>query len=348
MSLANSLKSLREGKGLSVQELSERTHVGGAVIEDFERGCYDRISAAIYGSGFVKILATALGADPAPLRDMFMKEYQAMVDEKASHVAPKPPPLKFSSKRLTTRPENPEPKDPAANPLLRNRAAKKHEEPSAKVAEPPRKASPVSSARPASPVRPVPAQAPAENKEAPQSLFGDLFGKGDDAPESFEPVASEPPRVTAAPVPPPEQKPIVEQKPWSAPAESKPPVSKPAERVKGNDDFFEERPGFDFKAAAAKVAETAKSALRVIPLKAVGVAAAVLAVGAGLCFLVAGGGGEPEPSATDTEPVDPPVSVTAAATEPEKDASDPAFPIVSFTGSALTDNLLPPPDSYAE
>lgn len=92
--LAESLRELRESRGVSKEELSERTHIGLNIIEDLERGSFERITAPIYGSGFIKIIATKLGADPAPLRDLFMEEYGASskkvgVREKAASPAPK-------------------------------------------------------------------------------------------------------------------------------------------------------------------------------------------------------------------------------------------------------------------
>ena len=36
MSFGNNLKTLRESKGVSIEELSERTHVGTQIIEDLE------------------------------------------------------------------------------------------------------------------------------------------------------------------------------------------------------------------------------------------------------------------------------------------------------------------------
>lgn len=381
MSLANTLRSIRDSNGLGVQELSERTHIGVAVIEDLENGRYDRISAAIYGSGFVKILATALGVDPAPLREQFLAEYQAWVDEKAAHAKPKPPPLKFSATRLSTRPEHPEPKDPAANPLLK-KAPKPQAKPEAKKSEPvkakpaavasaavPARSAPevVAQARPAAPSAPAP-EPVVDDAEKPQELFGALFENHDEPPAAqpeAAPVAAPASPVKAAEEVPPRQIP---------PKRTEKPVDETPSKKKEPvffDEFAERRP-FDYKEAAEKALSWAKSVLSLVPLKTVGVAAAILALAAGLCFLIAGGGGEdgeanvnhpgevdvaisepkaasePEVVAEETPPAVPGESPAAVVEEAAPAAAEEVRPVVSFAGSALTDNLIPPPDCYAE
>lgn len=93
----------------------------------------------------------------------------------------------------------------------------------------------------------------------------------------------------------------------------------------------------------------------------IGVAALAIALSAWLCSLFIGGGTaapeEPEVAeAPRTEVAAPAAPVllpggNAGAVGAEAPLSDSAArrqPVHSFTGSALTDNLLPPPDCYAD
>jgi len=66
------LREAREAKGLTTSQIAEQTHLLQQIVEDLEYEDFHRISAPIYGRGFVKLYCEAVGLDPKPLVDEFM------------------------------------------------------------------------------------------------------------------------------------------------------------------------------------------------------------------------------------------------------------------------------------
>lgn len=76
------LKAVREASGLTVEEVSERTHIKAdylGAIEDMQVG---RLPSRPFAIGFVKVYAEALGLDPRPVVARFKEEagYSAPVE----------------------------------------------------------------------------------------------------------------------------------------------------------------------------------------------------------------------------------------------------------------------------
>ena len=69
------LQKAREDKGLTIQQIAERTHMLPQQVEDLEHENFSRIAAPIYGRGFVKLYCDAVGLEPKPLVDEFMEIY---------------------------------------------------------------------------------------------------------------------------------------------------------------------------------------------------------------------------------------------------------------------------------
>ena len=61
MALGYALKAAREACGMSISDLSAKTHLMTPVIIDLETENFKHIPAAIYGRGFVKIYCEAVG-----------------------------------------------------------------------------------------------------------------------------------------------------------------------------------------------------------------------------------------------------------------------------------------------
>lgn len=308
MSFGNNLKTLRESKGVSIEELSERTHVGTQIIEDLEAGVFTRISAAVYGSGFVKILATSLGADPTPLREEFKNEYQAWVELKAANVKPKAPPQKFVEKRI---PEKTAPAAPKAVPPKPAVAAKPAVKPTPVVAA---EAAP----------RKVTVETSDENTV--NDGLGDLF-----AP----PNESKPTPASASVTPP-----VYEDKP---PRRSFADIMAGLSQKVGGEknQRVAEPPLFSDNLGKKKIIDLIEIKERITDFismlnpKFVIIAVAAILIICGLCLLLVDGNNK----AGETGDIDSPTVVSTEAAE---------LPPVIFSGSALTDNLLPPPDCYAE
>ncbi|MBQ6522561.1 MAG: helix-turn-helix domain-containing protein, partial [Atopobiaceae bacterium] len=66
------LRSAREAKGLTVEQLAKATCLLPHVVEDLEKEDFSRLPAPIYGRGFVKLYCEQVGLDPKPMVAEFM------------------------------------------------------------------------------------------------------------------------------------------------------------------------------------------------------------------------------------------------------------------------------------
>jgi len=71
----STLRMAREQKGLSVEQVSAMTRLSPTMIELLERDDFSMVPAPLYGRGFVKLFAQAVGLDPKPLIEVFMQLY---------------------------------------------------------------------------------------------------------------------------------------------------------------------------------------------------------------------------------------------------------------------------------
>ena len=108
MSLGQTLKAAREAKGLSTSQLAQQTHLLVQIVEGLEAENFSRIPAPIYGRGFVKIYAEAVGLDPLPLQQEFTLLYKGEKPS-AAPLIPTPPPV--------APPPEPKPEAPPPAPL---------------------------------------------------------------------------------------------------------------------------------------------------------------------------------------------------------------------------------------
>ncbi len=69
------LKSAREAKDLTCSQVAEKTHLMTQVVEGLEAEDFKKIVAPIYGRGFVKLYCEAVGLEPKPYIDEFMRLY---------------------------------------------------------------------------------------------------------------------------------------------------------------------------------------------------------------------------------------------------------------------------------
>ena len=76
MSIGPILKKAREDKKLTTSQLAKQTNMMVQIVEDLEKDDFSRIAATIYGKGFIKLYAEAVGLDPKPL----IKDYMRMMD----------------------------------------------------------------------------------------------------------------------------------------------------------------------------------------------------------------------------------------------------------------------------
>ena len=72
--LAEILRRTREGRGLSLDKVSEITRVRRAYLEAFEQAAYDVLPPRAFAIGYVKAYAKALDLDEETLADMFKRD----------------------------------------------------------------------------------------------------------------------------------------------------------------------------------------------------------------------------------------------------------------------------------
>ena len=78
MSLGSILKEARERKGLTIAQVAEQTRMIHQLVEEIENDDFHRITAPLYGRGFVKLFAECVDEDPAPLMQEFTEIYSGL------------------------------------------------------------------------------------------------------------------------------------------------------------------------------------------------------------------------------------------------------------------------------
>ncbi len=73
------LRQVREGKGLSLQLVSDRTRISKSHLENVEADRYEALPAPVYLRGILVSLARELGLDPVRVS----KAYLALAGEKS-------------------------------------------------------------------------------------------------------------------------------------------------------------------------------------------------------------------------------------------------------------------------
>lgn len=67
------LRRVRESRGLSLRDLSEKTRVGLGHLENVEADRYDALPAAVYLRGFLMLVARELKLDPLKVAKGYME-----------------------------------------------------------------------------------------------------------------------------------------------------------------------------------------------------------------------------------------------------------------------------------
>jgi cytoskeletal protein RodZ len=68
------LRTTREAKGVSLQEVATQTRIPIRHLEHIERGEWDALPAATYSVGFARSYATTVGLDPAEVGQELRQE----------------------------------------------------------------------------------------------------------------------------------------------------------------------------------------------------------------------------------------------------------------------------------
>ena len=180
MSLGSTLKAARERKGLTIAQVAEQTRMIHQLVEEIEQDDFHRITAPLYGRGFVKLFAECVDEDPAPLMQEFTEIYTGL---RRPGVRTRPVQTPVEEKDVE------EPKDRnAPPPRPKVRAVVVADDDAAPPAPVESPKSEVES--PADAGRDAPAASPAEPVESPKSEVESLADAGRDAPAASpaEPV----------------------------------------------------------------------------------------------------------------------------------------------------------------
>ena len=89
-----SLRTTREAKGITIEQLAERTHMPAKTIRELENEDFSSFAAPIYGRGFVKLYCREVGLEPKPFIDEFMEIFNGNRDlaiRDREHVVPVTP-----------------------------------------------------------------------------------------------------------------------------------------------------------------------------------------------------------------------------------------------------------------
>ena len=73
--LGRMLREARERRGVSLRELAETTKIAFRVLEALERNDISRLPGGIFGRGFVRAYATAVGLDPETTVQTFIAQF---------------------------------------------------------------------------------------------------------------------------------------------------------------------------------------------------------------------------------------------------------------------------------
>ncbi|MFC1498265.1 helix-turn-helix domain-containing protein [Verrucomicrobiota bacterium] len=118
MSLGRKLHDARLKKKMSASEVAASTRMMVQIVEDLEREDFRRVAAPIYGKGFIRMYAEAVGLDPKPLINEYMLRFANpkpafIMDENESNSVSLPEPVIESPKTLSTTEEDSEDSDTA-------------------------------------------------------------------------------------------------------------------------------------------------------------------------------------------------------------------------------------------
>lgn len=91
MSIGQKLKAAREEKGLTCMEVADATNMLVQMVREIEADDFHRFTAPVYGKGFIKLFARAVGLDPAPLIAEYIKSQNEAAEAPKSTVPISPP-----------------------------------------------------------------------------------------------------------------------------------------------------------------------------------------------------------------------------------------------------------------
>ncbi|MBO4448920.1 MAG: helix-turn-helix domain-containing protein, partial [Kiritimatiellae bacterium] len=91
------LRRAREARGYSQSQIADMTRILVQIVQGLEEEDFSRIVAPIYGRGFVKLYAQAVGLDPAECVREFMEAYSGIPAVEKAPERTEPPPAEAAT-----------------------------------------------------------------------------------------------------------------------------------------------------------------------------------------------------------------------------------------------------------
>ncbi|MEZ0368620.1 MAG: helix-turn-helix domain-containing protein, partial [Candidatus Sericytochromatia bacterium] len=73
------LQAARQQRGLSLEEIAQRTFIKLHYLQALEEGLFDRLPAPVYTSGYIRQVARMLGLDDVPLIQQYHQNRQNQI-----------------------------------------------------------------------------------------------------------------------------------------------------------------------------------------------------------------------------------------------------------------------------
>ena len=99
MSIGGSLADARHQAGLTVTQVSRQTRIREAIIRDIEQDEFSSSGGDFYARGHIRSIASAVGADPAPLISEYDAEHGPLGSIRAADVFEPSRPVKIRDRR---------------------------------------------------------------------------------------------------------------------------------------------------------------------------------------------------------------------------------------------------------
>ena len=71
--------SIRNTKGISLEQIAEKTKIKVSTLQALEEGEFDQLPGGIYNISYIRQYARAIGADEGSLVDMYRTKFTAPV-----------------------------------------------------------------------------------------------------------------------------------------------------------------------------------------------------------------------------------------------------------------------------
>ena len=99
MSIGESLAEARRQAGLTVAEVSQQTRIRESIIRGIEQGDFSACGGDFYARGHIRSIASAVGADPAPMIREYDAEHGPLGTMRAADVFEPSTPIKIRERR---------------------------------------------------------------------------------------------------------------------------------------------------------------------------------------------------------------------------------------------------------